>query len=42
MGMRARTMVQVEGMEKPVYLQDALRSEHWPVWAEAIKREAAG
>ena len=42
MGMRARTMVQVEGMEKPVFLQDALRSEHWPVWAEAIKREAAG
>ena len=40
--MRARTMVQVEGMEKPVFLQDALRSEHWPVWAEAIKREAAG
>ena len=42
LGMRARTRVEVDGITEPVSLGDAVRSEHWALWAEAIKKEAAG
>ena len=42
LGMRARTMVEVDGVKEPISLGDAVRSEHWHLWAAAIKKEAAG
>ena len=35
-------MVEVEGVKEPVTLGEAVRSEHRPLWAAAIKKEAAG